>query len=72
MTDKSVWDKEIPVPKRLIEYIDQGVRDSKTPLPSRVTSLRDGILTIHRAPTWNQVLRHFRQWRFLLGQNREN
>lgn len=30
MTDKSVWDKEIPVLKRMIQYIDQGVLDSKT------------------------------------------
>lgn len=32
MGDKSVWDKEIPVPKELIEYIDPGVRESKAPL----------------------------------------
>ncbi len=25
MTDKSIWDKEIPVPERLIQYIDPGV-----------------------------------------------
>lgn len=29
MTDKSVWNKEIPVPERMIQYIDQGVIDSK-------------------------------------------
>lgn len=40
MTDKSVWDKEIPVPGRLIEYVDQGVRDGKSLLsfgPSKIT-----------------------------------
>jgi hypothetical protein len=30
MTDKSIWDKEIPVPLTLIEYVDQGVRDSES------------------------------------------
>lgn len=37
MTDKSVWDKEIPGPERLVEYIDQGVRESKMLFPSRLT-----------------------------------
>lgn len=31
MTDRSVWDEEIPVPERMIRYIDQGVIDSKAP-----------------------------------------
>lgn len=29
MTDKSVWDKEVPVPARLIEYVDRGVLASE-------------------------------------------
>ncbi|KAK4154987.1 Fructosamine/Ketosamine-3-kinase [Chaetomidium leptoderma] len=35
MTDKSVWDREIPVPKHLIEYVDRGVRE-KLPLGTEV------------------------------------
>lgn len=31
MTDASVWDKEVPVPLHLIQYIDEGVRESKAP-----------------------------------------
>ncbi|KAK4032546.1 hypothetical protein C8A01DRAFT_20379 [Parachaetomium inaequale] len=31
MTDKEVWDKEIPIPERLIKYVDQGVRDKLPP-----------------------------------------
>ncbi|KAK3899686.1 hypothetical protein C8A05DRAFT_17911 [Staphylotrichum tortipilum] len=31
MGDKSVWDKEIPVPRELIEYIDPGVREKLPP-----------------------------------------
>lgn len=31
MTDTSVWDKEIPVPLHLIQYIDEGVRECKAP-----------------------------------------
>ncbi|KAL2189944.1 hypothetical protein L209DRAFT_679532 [Thermothelomyces heterothallicus CBS 203.75] len=31
MIDKVVWDKEIPVPERLIEYVDQGVRNKLPP-----------------------------------------
>lgn len=38
MTEKSVWDKEIPVPERMIQYIDQGIIDSK-PSPLRKPQL---------------------------------
>jgi hypothetical protein len=29
MTEKSVWAAEIPVPVELIEYVDEGVRESE-------------------------------------------
>lgn len=32
MTDKSVWNEEIPVPEALIQYVDEGVRDSEAPI----------------------------------------
>lgn len=39
MTDKSIWDKPIPVPERLIEYVDQGIRD-KLPPGTKIQGIR--------------------------------
>lgn len=33
--DKTVWDRELSVPSRLIEYVDQGVRASESVKSSR-------------------------------------
>lgn len=30
-TDKAIWDKEIPVPVQLIQYVDQAIRDKLPP-----------------------------------------
>lgn len=50
MTDKSVWDKEVPVPLHVIRYIDAGVRESKAHgSPSPTTLLLDDLVTIQAA-----------------------
>ncbi|AEO68575.1 uncharacterized protein THITE_2118142 [Thermothielavioides terrestris NRRL 8126] len=49
MTDKSVWDKEIPVPAKVIEYVDPGVL-SKLPPGTQVQGI-----TASGASYWAQT-----------------
>lgn len=73
MTDKSIWDKEIPVPAELIETVDQGVRDSMHHqlLGQRSESLTKAIPS-RRTPARNQDPWHLSQRFILLGSNCED
>jgi len=73
MTDKSIWDQEIPVPAELIETVDQGVRDS---MHHQFLGQWSGSLTKvippRRTPARNQDPWHLSQRVILFGSNCED